>query len=92
VPLSDIAIRNAKAGAKPIKLADSGGLYLQVTPAGSKLWRFKYRLDGKEKLLAIGTYPAISLSDARKQRDEARAMVASGTPPAKNSAPSCNHA
>lgn len=83
MPLSDIAIRNAKAGAKPIKLADSGGLYLQVTPAGGKLWRFKYRLDGKEKLLAIGTYPAISLSDARKQRDEARAMVASGKDPSR---------
>ena len=58
--LTDVAIRNAKSGEKPIKMADSGGMFLLVTPAGGKLWRLKFRIDGHEKLLAIGAYPAIS--------------------------------
>ena len=53
--LTDVAIRNAKPGAKATKLADGGGMFLLITPAGGKLWRLKYRVDGREKLLAIGT-------------------------------------
>ena len=54
VALTDVAIRNAKPGAKAIKLADGGRMFLLVTPAGGKLWRLKFRVDGREKLLAIG--------------------------------------
>lgn len=64
-------------------MGDSGGLFLYITPAGGKLWRLKYRVDGKEKLLSIGAYPEISLSDARKRRDEARALVAAGKDPSR---------
>lgn len=81
--LTDIAIRNAKPGAKPIKMADGAGMFLLVTPAGGKLWRLKYRIDGREKLLAIGAYPEIGLSDARKRRDEARALFALGKDPSR---------
>lgn len=81
--LTDVAIRNAKPGARPIKLADGAGMFLLVTPAGGKLWRLKYRLDGREKLLAIGAYPAIGLSDARRRRDEARALIAQGKDPSR---------
>lgn len=81
--LTDIAIRNSKPGAKPIKLADGAGMFLLVTPAGGKLWRLKYRLDRREKLLAIGRYPEIGLSDARKRRDEARGLIAQGKDPSR---------
>jgi integrase len=81
--LTDVAIRNVKPGAKPIKLADGAGMFLLVTPAGGKLWRLKYRLDGREKLLAMGAYPEIGLSDARKKRDEARALIALGKDPSR---------
>ena len=81
--LTDVAIRNAKPGVKPTKLADGAGMFLLVTPAGGKLWRLKYRIDGREKLLAIGAYPEISLSDARKRRDEARALIALGKDPSR---------
>ena len=57
MPLTDRQIKNAKPADKAYKLADGGGLYLQVTPAGGKLWRLKYRVGGKEKLLSIGKYP-----------------------------------
>ena len=81
--LTDIAIRNAKPGAKAIKMADAGGMFLLVTPAGGKLWRLKYRIDGREKLLAIGAYPEISLSEARKRREEARELIALGKDPSR---------
>ena len=81
--LSDIVIRNAKPGAKPVKLADGGGMFLLVTPAGGKLWRLKYRIDGREKLLAIGSYPEIGLSDARKRREDARSLIAKGLDPSR---------
>jgi hypothetical protein len=81
--LTDVAIRNAKPGEKAVKLADGGGMFLLVTPAGGKLWRLKYRIDGREKLLAIGAYPEVSLSDARKRREEARAMIAQGKDPSR---------
>lgn len=81
--LSDLTIRTAKARGKEYKLADGGGLYLLVTPAGGKLWRLKFRTDGREKKLAIGAYPAIGLSDARKRRDEARELIAAGADPSR---------
>ena len=81
--LSDVAVRNAKAREKEYKLSDSGGLYLLVTAKGGKLWRLKFRVDGREKKLAIGPYPEISLGDARKRRDEARELIAAGKDPSR---------
>jgi len=79
--LTDTAIRQAKHGAKPIKLADERGLYLQLRPSGGKLWRMKYRFDGKEKQLSLGIYPDVSLKEARRRRDEARGKLADGVDP-----------
>jgi integrase len=79
--LSDTAIRSAKGKSAAYKLFDDGGLHILVSPSGSKLWRLKYRFDGKEKQLAIGSYPATSLKDARKQRDEARELLEKGINP-----------
>jgi integrase len=79
--LSDVKIRSAKPVTKPQRLWDSGGLYLEVTPSGGKLWRFKYRFQGKEKLLALGKWPIISLRDARTARDDAKRLLTSGTDP-----------
>lgn len=81
MPLSDTAVRNAKPGDKPLKLADDKGLFLLVTPAGAKYWRQKYRFGGKEKLLAHGVYPDVSLKEARGRRDEARKLLANGVDP-----------
>jgi integrase len=81
MPLSDTAIRNAKPAAKPYRLFDGGGLYLEVSPSGGKLWRLKYRFDGKEKRLALGKYPEISLKDVRDRRDGARKLLANGVDP-----------
>ena len=83
VALSDIAIRNAKPRPKPYKMADALGLFLLVQPSGGKLWRLKYRVDGREKKLGFGTYPDVSLSDARKRRDEARELLAAGKDPSR---------
>lgn len=83
MPLSDVKIRTAKPGEKPRKLGDTGGLFLLLQPSGGKLWRFKYRFGGKEKKLSLGRYPDVSLQDARKRRDEARALVAKGLDPAE---------
>lgn len=79
--LTDKAIRNAKPASKAFKLNDGAGLYLEVAPSGSKLWRYRYRLEGKEGLFAIGTYPEVSLADARTARDEAKALVRKGLNP-----------
>ncbi|WP_321809177.1 MULTISPECIES: tyrosine-type recombinase/integrase [unclassified Burkholderia] len=81
MPLTDIKIRQAKAGNKPTKLTDGNGLYLLVKPSGSKLWRYKYRIAGKENLFAIGEYPTVSLQDARAARDDARELVKKGLHP-----------
>ncbi|WP_068076907.1 tyrosine-type recombinase/integrase [Novosphingobium lentum] len=81
--LTDVAIRNAKPAAKAIKLADGGGMFLLITPAGGKLWRLKYRVDGREKLLAIGAYPEIGLGEARRRREEARELIALGKDPSR---------
>lgn len=79
--LSDTAIRKAKPADKPLRLFDGGGLYLEVSPAGGKLWRLKYRFGGKEKRLALGAYPDTSLADARDRRDDARKLLANGADP-----------
>ena len=81
--LTDIAIRNAKPRPKPYKLGDALGLFLLVQPTGGKLWRLKYRVDGKEKKLGIGTYPEIGLAEARKRRDDARELIAAGKDPSR---------
>ena len=81
MPLTDTKIRNAKPGTKQFKLFDSGGLFLIVSPAGGKWWRFKYRFGGKEKLLSLGTYPDVSLAKARTRRDHVREQVADGIDP-----------
>jgi integrase len=83
MPLTDLAIRNAKPAAKPVKLSDGGGLFLLITPAGGKLWRLKFRVDNKEKGLALGSYPAVGLAEARKRREEAKAQLAQGLDPAR---------
>jgi len=79
--LNDMRVRTAKPTEKPYKISDIDGLYLLVTARGGKYFRFKYRIGGKEKLLALGTYPEISLADARQKRDEARRQVAQGIDP-----------
>ncbi|MEO8417165.1 MAG: integrase arm-type DNA-binding domain-containing protein [Methylophilaceae bacterium] len=81
MPLSDSKIRTAKPQDKPFKLSDGGGLFLKVTSKGGKWWRLKYRFDGKEKSLSFGTYPDVSLADARVKRDQARKLIAAGEDP-----------
>ncbi|MFU2207790.1 tyrosine-type recombinase/integrase [Solidesulfovibrio sp. C21] len=81
--LTDTAVRNAKPGAKALRLFDSGGLYLEVSPSGGKWWRLKYRHGGKEKRISLGVYPDVSLKDARERRDEARKLIANGIDPSK---------
>ena len=82
MPLTDVKIRQAKPSIKPIRMTDSNGLYLEVTTKGSKLWRYRYKIQGKENLYAIGEYPSLSLQEARKARDEARLLVKRGIHPA----------
>jgi integrase len=79
--LTDLAIRRAQPGPKPLRLSDGRGLYLEVAPSGGKWWRWKYRHAGKEKLLSMGTYPDITLKQARERRDQARGLLATGTDP-----------
>jgi integrase len=79
--LTDAAVRNAKAKAKAYKLADGGGLFLWVQPTGGKWWRYKYRFAGKEKLLAVGSYPDTSLAEARERHAQARKVLAAGNDP-----------
>src|SRR5215475_1252341 len=81
MPLTDIKIRSAKPQHKTYKLFDSGGLYLEVTIGGRKYWRWKYRFGGKEKRLAFGVYPHVTLKMAREERDDARSQLASGVDP-----------
>lgn len=81
--LSDIACRTAKARGALYKVSDGGGLQLWVQPNGAKLWRFAYRFGGKQKLLAIGAYPVISLADARQVRDDAKRTLALGGDPSQ---------
>ncbi len=79
--LSDMAVRSAKAKDSPYKLTDGGGLHLLVTPAGGRLWRLAYRYGGKQKTLALGAYPTVSLVDARTGREKAKQLLAQGRDP-----------
>jgi integrase len=81
LPLSDAQVSKAKPADKDYKLFDGAGLFLQVTASGGKLWRFKYRFDSKQKLLALGQYPQVSLANARKRREDARVLLANGQDP-----------
>ena len=79
--LKDIQCRNAKPKEKAYKLADGGGMYLEIMPNGSKYWRLKYRIHEKEKRLAIGVYPSVPLSEAREKREEAKKLIRDGIDP-----------
>lgn len=81
--LTDTGIKKAKPTSKPQRLFDGGGMYLEVMPTGGKLWRLKYRFGGKEKRLALGSYPDTSLKDAREKRDAARKLLAAGIDPSE---------
>src|SRR5271170_2658862 len=79
--LTETQIRAAKPREKPYKLSDERGLYMLINPDGSRWWRFKYRHGGKEKLLALGTYPDTGLKKARDRHDDARQLLADGIDP-----------
>lgn len=79
--LTDAALRRIKPAEKPLRFFDGGGLYLEVSPAGGRLWRWKFRFAGKEKRLALGAYPEVGLKDARAKRDEARRLLVAGVDP-----------
>ena len=74
-------IDSTKPTDKPYKLSDGGGLCLLVPPSGGKLWRWRYRVDGKEKMMALGEYPYVSLKEARERHSEARRVLANGIDP-----------
>jgi integrase len=81
MPLTDVRIRQTKPGEKPIRMADGGGLFLEIRPNGSKLWRYAFRLGGKQNLFAIGSYPELSLQQARSEHGKARELVREGLNP-----------
>lgn len=83
IGLTDARVRSAKPAEKPYKLTDAGGLHLFVSPAGGRLWRYRYEFGGKEKLLSLGAYPEVSLADARKARDDAKAILRAGRDPSE---------
>jgi len=96
MPLTDASIRAAKPQSKPARLFDSAGLYLEIAPSGGKWWRFKYRINGKEKRLSLGVYPDVPLAGrrdtktgqwiegARDKRDGARQLLARGIDPGEH--------
>ncbi|WP_026596093.1 Arm DNA-binding domain-containing protein [Methylohalobius crimeensis] len=79
--LTAIALRHLKPSDKTYRKADGGGLFIEVRPNGARYWRFAYRFAGKQRLLAVGTYPEISLAEARMIRDQARAWIREGKDP-----------
>jgi len=81
MPLTDRAIRNTKPDAKPQRLFDGGGMYLEISPAGGRWWRLKYRFGGKEKRLSLGVFPDVSLQKARERRESARKLLSEGIDP-----------
>lgn len=81
--LTELAVKNAKPRAKDYKLTDALGMHLLVRVNGSKSWNLSYRIDGKQKKLTIGTYPAVGLALARARRTEARALLAFGKDPSQ---------
>ena len=78
--LTETRIRAARAFDRPYKLFDERGLFMLVTPPGGRLWRLRYRMYGREKLLSLGAYPDVTLKRAREKRDEARKLIADGAP------------
>lgn len=86
--LKELEVRYATKRSKDYKLADGGGLYLLVRPNGSKLWRFKYRFDAKEKLLSFGAYPHVGLAEARLRHAQAKVALGQGTDPGAKAKPS----
>jgi integrase len=81
MPLKDLSVRKAKASSRPRKLSDGGGLHVLIQSTGSKLWRLAYRFAGKQKTLALGVYPTVSLEEARRHRDEAKKLLARSIDP-----------
>ena len=81
--LTDTTIRNTKPASTTRRLFDGGGMYLEIATTGSKWFRLKYRINGKEKRISLGVYPEVSLKDAREKRDEARKLLASGIDPSQ---------
>jgi len=81
VAITDIEIKRAKPQQKSYRLSDSGGLHLVISPAGGKLWRWKYRFEGKEKLMGLGKYPQVPLAMARERHSEGRKLLATGVDP-----------
>ena len=84
MPLTDIAIRKAAPREKPYRLADGGGMYLEISPSGGEYWRLKYRFLGKEKRLALRVYPDVPLAAAREKREDARRKLAAGVDPGES--------
>ncbi len=82
MPLTTVALTKAKAADKPFKLADGGGLYVLVNPNGSKLWRLDYRYAGKRRTAALGSFPAVTLGNAREQHETLRNTLRQGGDPA----------
>ena len=80
---TEAAIKHAKPEAKAYKMTAGQGMYLLVNPTGSKLWRLKYRFDGKEKTLSFGAYPDVTLAQARLKREQARQQIAEGIDPSE---------
>ncbi|MFZ0338889.1 MAG: Arm DNA-binding domain-containing protein, partial [Terracidiphilus sp.] len=83
MPITHVAIVNAKPREKPYRLFDGRGLYLEISPSGGRWWRFKYRFDGKEKRLSLGVYPDVSLKEARDHLDDVRRKLRAGIDPGK---------
>jgi integrase len=79
--LTDSKIKSARPSDKPIQLSDGGGLYLEAKPNGSRLWRYRYSLNGARNMLSLGDYPRVSLVEARRRRDELTALVKDGINP-----------
>ena len=82
--LSDFALKSAKPREKPYRIADGDGLHLLIQPSGSKLWQLRYRFLDKENVLSFGKYPTVSLSDARRKRDEAKRLLEDGMNPSES--------
>lgn len=81
--LTDIKVKTVKPLDKPFKLTDGEGMHLLVNPNGAKYWRLQYRFGGKQKMLALGVYPTVTLADARKRREMAKKLVSDGIDPAE---------
>ena len=83
MPLTDTQIRRLKKHDKEKKVSDGAGLHLLLKPTGSRLWRLAYRFSGKQKTLALGKYPYVSLAEARQKRDAAKTLLANGVDPSQ---------